>query len=486
MEDRLPELPKGWVGTHVGEIYDIVGGGTPSTKVDKYWEGDIPWITSADIIDLKEIRPRNHINEEAIKNSATNLVPEKSIIVVTRVGLGKLALTKTPLCFSQDSQALIGNTSIIFPDYSLYYLSQAVQMFKYRHRGTTIAGVTKKQLAELPFALPPIFEQHRIVAKIEELFTRLDAGTEALKKVKAQLKRYRQAVLKYAFEGKLTQEWREANSGKLEPASILLERIREQREKEAKGEAKESPPIDTSELAVLPEGWEWVRFGELVEILDSKRIPVNSDEREKRILGKSASELVPYYGATGQVGWIDDYIFDEELVLLGEDGAPFFDPAKNKAYTIKGKTWVNNHAHVLRAINGITSNSFICNYLNIFDYHGYVTGTTRAKLNQEPMRKIPIPIPPLLEQQKIVEEAESRLSMADELQNLAEKSLKQSERLRQSILKQAFKGKLVPQDPTDEPAEKLLERIKEEKAKRETGNKKNKSARKKPNQMELI
>ena len=103
-----------------------------------------------------------------------SLVPEESLIVVTRVGLGKVALTKTPLCFSQDSQALIGNSSLLYPEYSLYYLCKAVQIFKFEHRGTTIAGVTKKQLRQLPFPLSPFPEQQEIVEEIERRFSVAD------------------------------------------------------------------------------------------------------------------------------------------------------------------------------------------------------------------------------------------------------------------------------------------------------------------------
>ncbi len=119
---NLPELPKGWVWATVGQLYDVIGGGTPSTSVPQYWNGDIPWITSADIYGVKDIKPRKQITEKAINSSATNLVPKESLIVVTRVGLGKIAITNTPLCFSQDSQALVGNNSLLFPSYSLYYL----------------------------------------------------------------------------------------------------------------------------------------------------------------------------------------------------------------------------------------------------------------------------------------------------------------------------------------------------------------------------
>ena len=129
--------------------------------------------------------------------------------------------------------------------------------------------------------------------------------------------------------------------------------------------------------------WEYVAFCDAVDICDTLRKPINSKERSKRIAGKKQSELYPYYGATGQAGYIDDYITDGEYVLLGEDGAPFLDAYAPKAYLINGKAWVNNHAHVLRSKK---SNKFLCYYLNYFDYKGFVSGTTRLKLTQNSMR----------------------------------------------------------------------------------------------------
>jgi len=184
----------------------------------------------------------------------------------------------------------------------------------------------------------------------------------------------------------------------------------------------------------LPEGWEWKRLGDVVEILDSQRIPIKEDERKKRISDKSSSYLIPYYGATGQVGWIDDYIFDEELVLLGEDGVPFFEPAKNKAYIIAGKSWVNNHVHVLRAQKSVVLNLFLCNYLNIFNYNGYVTGTTRAKLNKSRMSKIPIPRPPIETQREIV----AILEKANETKRLRVQADELTDRLLQSVFLEMF------------------------------------------------
>ena len=292
--------------------------------------------------------------------------------------------------------------------------------------------------------VPPLSEQYRILDKLDILFSQLDAAVDSLKEAHVQLQRYRRSILKAAFEGELTREWRAGKSGELEPMSV-------------------SGDSTSNSLPELPDGWVWTTLANCADILDSRRIPINAKERKTRIIDKPESELYPYYGATGQVGWIDDYLFDEELVLLGEDGAPFLDFLKDTAYLIKGKSWVNNHAHVLRAKTEVTSNQFLCHYLNTFDYHGYLTGTTRLKLNQSAMRKILVPIPSFTEQKQIVSELQRNLSGADEIEITIAVEIKRAERLRQSILRHAFSGKLVPQDPNDEPASVLLEKIRKEK-----------------------
>lgn len=236
-------------------------------------------------------------------------------------------------------------------------------------------------------------EQDRIVAEIEKQLTRVDAGVDAIQRLQAHLRRYRVAVLRQAFRGS-------------ESSST---------------------------------GWPRKPLGDVVEILDRLRVPVNADERELR------QGPVPYYGATGQVGWIDKHIFDEELVLLGEDGAPFLDPAKPKAYLIRGKSWVNNHAHVLRG-KGI-SNTFLMHQLNAIDYHGAVTGTTRLKLPQAPMKKLLMAVPPGAEQARIVSSIDRKLTQAEAIERAAANGLVRAARLRASVLRAAADGRLVRAEP---------------------------------------
>jgi type I restriction enzyme S subunit len=206
----------------------------------------------------------------------------------------------------------------------------------------------------------------------------------------------------------------------------------------------------------LPEGWVNTNLEDVVDILDRRRIPVNAEDRDKR------RGTIPYYGATGQVGWIDDYLFDEELVLLGEDGAPFLEPTKQKAYIIRGKSWVNNHAHVLRARNGIP-NAYIKYYLDIVDYHKFVSGTTRLKLNQSAMRQIPVPIAPPDQQRLIVAEIEKQFSRLDEAVAALKRIQANLKRYKASVLKAAVEGKLTEQwrkeHPDVEPTSELLKHI---------------------------
>lgn len=181
--------------------------------------------------------------------------------------------------------------------------------------------------------------------------------------------------------------------------------------------------------------YNYIPLEQAADILDSYRKPVNSKERLNLIKGKPLDELFPYYGATGQVGWIDSFLTDGEYILLGEDGAPFLNPYAEKAYIIYGKTWVNNHAHILRSK---TNNEFLCYYLNYFNYKNYVSGTTRLKLTQAQMRKIPIPNIPSDEQSRIVSRIDELFSELDKAVDTLKTTKEQLAVYRQAVLKDAF------------------------------------------------
>lgn len=213
----------------------------------------------------------------------------------------------------------------------------------------------------------------------------------------------------------------------------------------------------------MREDWIDVELEEVCEILDNLRKPINSNERNERIKGKDINELFPYYGATGKVGYIDDYLTNGDYVLLGEDAAPFLDFTKDVAYKIVGKTWVNNHAHILKSH---FNDDFLLHFLNQFQYRDYVTGTTRLKLTQGALKRMPVKVAPLPIQRAIVSKIEALFSDLDNGIANFKKAQAQLKIYRQAVLKKAFEGELTKEwreKQSNLPtAEELLKQIKEE------------------------
>lgn len=207
----------------------------------------------------------------------------------------------------------------------------------------------------------------------------------------------------------------------------------------------------------VPASWLVCPLEQIATIHDDLREPVNSTERQTRI------GSVPYYGATGQVGWIDDHRLDGEYILLGEDGAPFLDVTKPKAYRIQGKAWVNNHAHVLRGVDGLLLNRFLLHALNTVAYRRFVNGTTRLKLTQGAMRNIPVPLAPLAEQGRIVAAIDRCLEDLDAGVAALHRAKDNLDRYKASILQAAVTGRLTEEwrakNPPTEDGKALLERI---------------------------
>jgi type I restriction enzyme S subunit len=477
-EDRLPEIPREWRWIKVSDVIkkcSLTGKKVKQRQVKK--EGKYP------VIDQGQEFISGYVDDE-------NLVIEcEPPIIVFGDHTKIIKYVNFEFVAGADGVKAFKPLSIYHPK-AFYYLLKAIKL--------PDKGYARhfQFLEKSPIPILPLPEQQKIVEILEDVFSKIDAGVEGLKKIKKLLSIYRKAVLKYAFEGELTEKWRKENKDKLEPVEELIKKIRKEKEERykrelekwkkaceiAKKEGKKRPPkpkkpkdlpLITEEglkdLPSIPKEWVWVRLGELIEIYDHLRVPLNQQERKQKKKGKV---FYPYYGATGKVDEIDEYIFDGEYLLIGEDGVQFFEKNKTKAYIVHGKFWANNHVHVVKAVKGI-SNRFLMHYLNICDYHGYVTGTTRLKLNQSFMKNIPVPLTSTLEQQKIVEEIEYRLSLADKLEETVNKLLEKIEKLKQSYLKYAFEGKLTEEWRKQNPhlitgensVERLLEMIIREKKK---------------------
>lgn len=497
MEDKnnLPELPKGWVWTTCNElIKEIESGKRPAGGVDKYTNG-IPSIGGEHLNSNGGFNFLNlkFVPEEFFNNMSKGQIRKGDILIVKDgATTGKVSFVSEnfPLkkaAVNEHVFILRFSENMMLSKYIFYFLFSGLGQKQIKIKGI-IGGINKNFINYIETPLPPLPEQHRIVARIEELFTKLDAGIDALKKVKTQLKRYRQAVLKYAFEGKLTEEWREEHKGELEPASVLLEKIKAEKKKKLAKKYKELPPVDTENLPVLPDGWCWTRVGEVSKRIHYGYTAKSSNEetgpkllRITDIQNNSVNwDTVPHCKISEE---------DKEKYLLRE-GDLFFartGATVGKSFLIFGKIPEAVFASYLIRIILCEkiSNQFVYKYFQSLSYWQQISvdklGIGQPNVNAEKLSKIIFPLPPLPEQRKIVEEIERRFSIADEVGKTVEQSLKQAERLRESILKKAFEGKLIPQDPTDEPASVLLERIKkeEEKIEQEKKIKKRKSFKQK-------
>ncbi len=187
-----------WRKVKLGDVCEkIVGGGTPSTANSDYWQGHIPWITSADIASYKTIKYRKYITAQALDNSATNLIPKNNIIVVTRVGLGKAVRNDIDVCISQDSQGLILKKSI-HPDFLINFLIEKIKIFKSASQGSTIKGITKRQLADIKIPLPSLPEQKVIASLLEKAQEEIDI----LKQLAEQYRTQKRGLIQKLLTGR--------------------------------------------------------------------------------------------------------------------------------------------------------------------------------------------------------------------------------------------------------------------------------------------
>lgn len=519
--ERLTDLPEGWVWTEFGDILEDVEKVNP--KENPEVEFDYLDIASIDNKQQKVVSPKQYLGKDA-PSRARQLVRSGDILFSTvRTYLKNIAMVgdiydgqiaSTGFCVIRP-HGLVSNRFFFYLVLTDDFLNPLNQI----QRGTSYPAVRNSDIYDQAVPLPPFPEQHRIVEKIEELFTKLDAGIASLKKVQAQLKRYRQSVLKAAVEGKLTEEWREKHKDELEPASVLLERIlKERREKweaeqlemfnekgkvpkDGKWKGKYTEPFDPEAIDSfeIPDCWAWATIQQLsTEVRYGTSKKTDSDPNGVPVLrmgnimeGRLLFDNLKYL-PRGHEEFPD---------LLLELGDLLFN--RTNSWELVGKTAIYKGnpkpcsfaSYLIRVrFNYQIHPDFFSFFINSVYGRQWISSVVsqqvgQANVNGTKLQALTVPLPPAEEQKAIVEEAERRLSVIEETEANIEAELRRAERLRQSVLKQAFSGKLVPQDPTDEPASVLLERIKAEKAKVEKENKSKKKSMKRskePEQMNLL
>ncbi len=282
--------------------------------------------------------------------------------------------------------------------------------------------VPKSFLENFTPAIPSLAEQRAIAAFLDRETERIDALVDKKRQLIERLQEYRTALITRTVTRGLPPE--AARAAGLDPSPRLK-------------------PSGVEWLGNVPEHWEVTRLARVIDCLDGKRIPLNAEARAEYQGG------YPYWGANGILDHVEGWLFDEPLVLLGEDGSPFFAANKRVAFSVSGKIWVNNHAHVLRPVG--VHQDCLTHMLNITEYAYFIDGSTRDKLTQGQMNAIPVVLPPLDEQHAIAVFLDSETGRIDALCKKAETAIERLQEHRTAIITAAVTGKIDVREVAPEP-----------------------------------
>lgn len=410
--NKIKKLPKGWELKKLGDVCFTTSGGTPSRRISDFYNGTIPWVKSGELNKGLILDTEEKISEEALKKSSAKLFPKGTLLIALYgATIGKLAFLGVEAATNQAICGIYENENI-----SSKYLYNFLLFNKPKLVDQGIGGaqpnISQGILKNLDLPLPPLETQQAIVSKIEELFSELDQGIEDLKTAQQQLKIYRQSVLKYAFEGKLTNE--------------------------------------NVKDGVLPDGWIIVALKEICEVKrgKSKHRPRNAPElyggkypfiQTGDIRNANGGYIKKYSQTYSEIGLSQSKLWPKGTLCItiaaniGETAILDFDSCFPDS-----------------VVGLLSKNEVLFNkYLNYFfisfkqKLEELAPATAQKNINVNILENIKIPFAALEEQYQIVQEIESRLSVADKMEESIKESLLKAEALRQSILKKAFSGQLL-------------------------------------------
>lgn len=416
-------IPAHWEVKKLGEVVKTTSGGTPSRREPQYYNGNIPWVKFGELNQGLILDTEEKISEEAIKNSSAKIFPKGTLLIALYgATIGKLPFLGIDAATNQAVCGIFENENIS-SNYLYHFLFFSKPDLLKQSIGGAQPNISQTILKDLEIPLPPLTEQQEIVAKIEELLSELDQGKQQLETARQQLKVYRQAVLKWAFEGKLTNA---IGNG----------------QKTQEGE--------------LPAGWKWVNLKDISDkifdgpfgshlksadyIDDGIRVirlenigPLEFRDEYKTFVSEEKYESIKKHTVDAGDIIFSSFIMDQiRVVVLPK----FIQTAINKA-----------DCFCVRVNKEKANENFLAYYLSTKQVYNQlvneVHGATRPRINTTQLKSTNIPLPTLEEQNQIVQEIESRLSVCDKVEETITQSLQQAETLRQSILKQAFEGKLV-------------------------------------------
>lgn len=429
-----------WEIKKMPEVIEWGSGGTPKATVKEYYEnGDIPWLIIGDLNNGIVTKSETKITKLGLDNSSAKMIPPNTLLVAMYGSIGKLGITGIECCTNQ-AIAFAKKMHGVTTKYMFYYMAMMKSKLISKGKGGTQKNISQTVLNSLDVIVPPMKEQQRIVTRIEELFSQLDSGVETLKKTKEQLKVYRQAVLKEAFEGRYSS----INSFDITSTKSDYDRIRKENVvfKDVSG--------DENELQIeLPDDALLIRFGNTFDVE----------------VGATPKRSVPEYW-NGNINWVSsgEVKFQsinntEEMITENglQNSSTNVQPIGTVLLAMIGEGKTRGQAAILNIPAAHNQNTaailvsktpcnpkYIYHYLNL-NYENtrrVGSGNNQKALNKERVRAIRFPFVSFEKQNIIVKEIESRLSVCDSIEKTIDTALQEAEALRQSILKQAFEGGL--------------------------------------------
>ena len=330
-----------WRQIPIIECIDLIGGGTPKTSVAEYWDGDIPWLSVKDFNnDYRHVyTTEKHITEAGLNNSSTKLLQKDDIIISARGTVGEMAMIPFPMAFNQSCYGIRAKEGVS-STFLYYLLKNSISKLKLMTHGSVFDTITRDTFATLIVGIPDKKTQDAIAMTLAAIDDKIELNT----KINDNLLQQAQAIY-----------------GKLFPYAVADD---------------------------LPAGWRVGTVGEIVEIHDSKRIPLSGAQR-----AKMEKRIYPYYGAASLMDYVDEYIFDGKYLLLGEDGTVVDDAGYPILQYVWGQFWVNNHAHILTGKLGFNVESLMLLFKRT-PVKSIVTGAVQPKISQANLRSIQVVIPP--------------------------------------------------------------------------------------------
>lgn len=479
-------IPASWKQSELGEVLlSIVGGGTPSKSNPSFYEGDIPWMSVKDMNKNILNDTVDHISEEAVENSSTNVIPSGTPIIATRMSLGKIVVANFDSAINQDLKALFPATGVN-RDFLIGWYRSIAKKIEALGTGTTVKGIRLEVLNSLEFPLPPLAEQKVIADKLDTLLAQVETSKARLERIPQILKTFRQSVLAAAVSGKLTEEWRGYNGA----SNVNLEQIAEQHKAyfiETRRKYNEPAEFKANSLTPkIPGNWRWFRAEQLCDLITKGTTP-----KKEHMTSSGDIPYIKVYNLTFdgtldfsiEPTFIPKLVHDTELkrskvfpgdVLMNIVGPPL---GKVSIVPDSHEEWnINQAISIFRPVSGVTNE-----YLSICLRDEFLLELTKSKakatagqfnLTLEICRDYSIPVPPQEEQTEIVRRVEALFAFADRIEQNANAALERVNNLTQSILAKAFRGELTADWRAANPdlisgensAEALLKKIKAERA----------------------